>query len=526
MLEYFFSLSDITSSEDYHSGNFDNVVNKVIHTLVGNIKCSKAFYIKVGLNEIYPKICLDKKLHNSFIGLNAIDKSKYQPIVDSVLQMRSLIINTFNESDLFTEFNRDFSLSNYDNSNAVICAIKFSNDVVGLIGVVFENATSPGVELVSYLSSLSDILSTVWLTRKNQKHQKSLEQLKKALDLGALVSICDKSLRLVYLNENARNYIGIKEEEINDINAASLLHDDEKEKGLLDILVTLKQGKVWSGNLDFRHRITGEKVYTLTTYVPISSDDGGFDQVFGFHQDITEYKNIQEQFFYSSKLGAIGEMSAQLLHEVSNPLGIMSLSIDSLMRSVDREDYVKDDLQRNLKQIEQSSDRILNIFHSMKNILRGDTAKKENLKFVDIVSDVLLLVQGQLKNKSIELTLDIPEDFLVFCHGGYLGQVILNLINNSSDIIVNHDKPWIRIETIPDDNKSIITLTDSGRGMDTKMANSIFSNFYSSGEKSKSSGLGLGLGICKKLIEQIHAGKIYVDTNSSNTKFVIEIPKN
>lgn len=80
---------------------------------------------------------------------------------------------------------------------------------------------------------------------------------------------------------------------------------------------------------------------------------------------------------------------------------------------------------------------------------------------------------------------------------------------------------WIKIHVIYVENKVHIRLLDSGNGIPKELADKIMEPFYTT--KGVGKGAGLGFSIARSIVEN-HGGKLWIDVNSPNTCFVIEIP--
>jgi C4-dicarboxylate-specific signal transduction histidine kinase len=138
------------------------------------------------------------------------------------------------------------------------------------------------------------------------------------------------------------------------------------------------------------------------------------------------------------------------------------------------------------------------------------------------VSEVLGLFGEKHKNHDVQIRLDLPEKSeKIRCRPVQISQVLLNLIFNAFDAIKSHDEKWIEVQVQMKKNRSIWSVTDSGRGIEGKSIERIFEPFFTT--KPVGQGTGLGLSISKGLIES-HGGTLTLDTKSPHTRFVFELP--
>ena len=103
-----------------------------------------------------------------------------------------------------------------------------------------------------------------------------------------------------------------------------------------------------------------------------------------------------------------------------------------------------------------------------------------------------------------------------------ISQVLLNILNNSSDAIALSENPWIEISfDFAKPGLTYVSITDSGHGIPVNIADRMMDPFFSTKEVGR--GTGLGLSISRGIIED-HGGRLWYDRESPNTRFVIELP--
>jgi C4-dicarboxylate-specific signal transduction histidine kinase len=109
---------------------------------------------------------------------------------------------------------------------------------------------------------------------------------------------------------------------------------------------------------------------------------------------------------------------------------------------------------------------------------------------------------------------------------GALTQVMMNLINNSKDIMVEKDieNRWIKIQQNIKDEKFIISIEDNGGGIPENIIEKIFDPYFTT--KHKAQGTGLGLYMSKQIVQKHLKGNLYVKNTQHGAKFFIEIPLN
>jgi len=235
-----------------------------------------------------------------------------------------------------------------------------------------------------------------------------------------------------------------------------------------------------------------------------------------------ELVKAQEELIQNGKMAALGEMASGIAHEVNNPLTVIIGVSGSLLRKVKAGSVENTVVLTELEKIQKMGDRISKIIKGLKTFSRdgrNDQFEKSSIKH--IVEESLELCNTRLKNHGIELRNKIEKDIVVDCRASQIEQVIINLVNNAHDAIQDRDEKWIEMDARDVDGKLILTVTDSGPGIPQAMREKIMQPFFTTKEVGK--GTGLGLSISSGIIKS-HLGKLEIDTNCPNTRFVLTIP--
>lgn len=224
----------------------------------------------------------------------------------------------------------------------------------------------------------------------------------------------------------------------------------------------------------------------------------------------------QQQLVQSEKLAALGEMSAKIAHEVNNPLGIIKNYMLLLDRSVSDNNPASDQV----KIVSEEIDRIAKIVRQLLKFHRPGDVTFNRLDICDLVEDVLVLWEPQLKLSQIEVT----RNGLHPCppingSAESLRQVFLNIIINARDAMP--DGGELNIEVVRDENSLIIRLRDTGPGIPTELIPKIFEPFFTT--KVEGQGTGLGLSVCYGIIKS-HKGSISFKNAEPGGCFEIVLP--
>ncbi len=235
-------------------------------------------------------------------------------------------------------------------------------------------------------------------------------------------------------------------------------------------------------------------------------------------------------------------------------------------------DFLKQDLPKILDSMNMGAERIRQIVLSLRNFSRLD---EDGTKPVDIhqgIDSTLLLLQNRLKAKPGHSEIQVIRDYgdlpPVLCHAGHMNQVFMNLLTNAIDAIeesfvishlslVNNTEqranerqllllsetlreqagkpvqrtasqgqmtfPTIRIRTLIQEDRVIISITDNGPGMTEEVRKRLFDPFFTT--KPVGKGTGMGLSISYQIVVKKHGGQIQcISAPGEGAEFAIVIP--
>lgn len=197
-------------------------------------------------------------------------------------------------------------------------------------------------------------------------------------------------------------------------------------------------------------------------------------------------------------------MAKETAHQFGTPLTSLMGWIELLKLNYSDPDKVLDTAEEINNDVHKLS-RITNRFSKI-----GSKAelKKENVK--DSLTEIYEYFSRRLPRlgKKVDLVLQGDEHAEAFINKELFGWVIENLIKNALDAI-DHSTGRIVVNVVQVKNKIEIDVTDNGKGIDLKRRKDVFRPGYS----TKTRGWGLGLSLSKRIIEEYHAGKIFVSNS-------------
>jgi signal transduction histidine kinase len=241
--------------------------------------------------------------------------------------------------------------------------------------------------------------------------------------------------------------------------------------------------------------------------------------------DATEAAEAERTLRRSESLAAVGQATAQVAHEIRNPLGSIRLGVSMLRDSVNDQDALNtiELVERGIKHLNKLVVDVTQ-FSRQKELERSTVDLHESLeRSIDLITDRIVE-----KNTTVEK--QFAGDSIVGHWDAYqLRQVFVNVIANAVDASHENSEVLISTELLaaetngdgqPARSYARITIADRGKGMDKATRDRIFEPFFS----TKKRGTGLGLAIVKQIIEQ-HGGRISVDSElGKGSQFRIDLP--
>lgn len=244
-----------------------------------------------------------------------------------------------------------------------------------------------------------------------------------------------------------------------------------------------------------------------------------------YQQDaaVNELKERKAKMLHTSQLAALGEMAAGIAHEIYNPLAIIHGRLYQIEMALNDSTSSKDKIQEYIQNALTTIDRISRIMKAMRVISRDGTQDEyTSTNIYNVLMNTLQLSEEKFRALGIQVDhSNLHENIICLAQEVSLGQVFLNLLNNSCDAIADLSERWIRISSTLENGFFVIRFTDSGNGIPKDVVEKMFRPFFTT--KSIGKGTGLGLSISHGILES-HGGKFFYDHESKNTSFVLSLP--
>lgn len=245
--------------------------------------------------------------------------------------------------------------------------------------------------------------------------------------------------------------------------------------------------------------------------------------------EIQNRKTIEEQkalLLNSERLSTLGNVAANIAHEIGNPLTVIRGNADILKRLFDSKNPVdQESAKKRAVVILKSIDHISKIISGVSRLSRfGDKDTYSYIYLPKLVEETMVFTAERFRKSDVRLQLSAVPEIEIKCREIQISQVILNLVANACDAAEETDGRWVKVD-IQEDPKDFITIlvTDSGKGISPEVMQKIFQPFFTTKQVGK--GTGLGLPISKQIVEE-HNGQLIIQTSHDGyTQFVVKLPK-
>jgi two-component system NtrC family sensor kinase len=223
----------------------------------------------------------------------------------------------------------------------------------------------------------------------------------------------------------------------------------------------------------------------------------------------------------SERLALIGQIAANVAHELNNPLqGIVTYS-HLLLEKMPSENSATDSLRKIVIQ----ANRCRDIIRGLLDFSRQRKPDKTICDINAVLDECVALLENQALFHNIRITKDFEEDLpMVEVDPSQMQQVFMNMIINAAEAMDESGYLELVTRFDPEEEVLAIEITDTGQGISEENVEKLFDPFFTT--KEVGHGTGLGLAISYGIIKE-HEGTISVDTAvDQGTTFLIQLPKN
>jgi PAS domain S-box-containing protein len=353
-----------------------------------------------------------------------------------------------------------------------------------------------------------------------KRAEESLRKLSQAVEQSPVnVVITDLEGNIEYVNPKFCAITGYTSAEVLGKNPRILKSGHTSDEEYRELWQTITSGREWSGELLNKAK-DGSTFWERAVITSIKDKAGRITHFLAVKEDITDQRKadgaIQEmrlQLTHAARLSTLGEMVAELAHELNHPLYAI-LNYAKASRNL-----LADEGMPDVKSLREWNEEIASVASSAGEVvrrLRTFAGRAESPRAVcrieDVIEETLELCGFELRHARIALETSFAADLPpVEVDRIQIQQVIVNLLSNAIDAMqdVPPERRQITIQTLCGDEETEIAIADRGVGLPLGDEQRLFEPFVS----TKPEGLGLGLSIASTIVTA-HGGRLWAASNT------------
>ena len=246
--------------------------------------------------------------------------------------------------------------------------------------------------------------------------------------------------------------------------------------------------------------------------------------------DVTEEEHVREELRRNRTLSAVGQITAQVAHELYNPIGAVKLNIELLEMQTGQAD---DDLKQSVARLKRGAEHLSTIVMDLRYLTRPRDPERKPTDLNKLLDEVVELASDRLDRTRTEVVRQYTSNLQSgkFDHQ-QLRKVFLNLLINAVEASPQNSRVVLQTMFVPPNEADRfsefngqhgalkVSVVDFGSGMTEETKNRIFEAFYT----TKKNGTGLGMMITHEIIKK-HGGRIEIESEEGmGTKVSVVLP--
>jgi C4-dicarboxylate-specific signal transduction histidine kinase len=285
-------------------------------------------------------------------------------------------------------------------------------------------------------------------------------------------------------------------------------------------------------DIEFRLLLTNDAVRWISARARcVDYGDGKALRLLSVAIDVTRRKEAEEharrqreQINLLGRVSLLGEMTASLAHELSQPLSAMVTNANAGMRMIDRGKEDPNILRAILSDVASDGRRAHDIIQNVRNTIKKGDSNRCRVNLNELVTNVAHAIGADAMAHSCEVETSLVKDLpLIEGDPVQIQQVLVNLATNAFDAM-RHTPPGrrkVEISTAGNGDKEVhVSVRDHGTGIHSEVHGRLFDRFFT----TKEQGLGMGLAIVRSIVEA-HGGDIQAENVADGgARFFFTLP--
>ncbi len=212
-----------------------------------------------------------------------------------------------------------------------------------------------------------------------------------------------------------------------------------------------------------------------------------------------ELREAQAELIQSSKLAALGTMSAAIAHELNQPLTAIRTTASSSRLLLQRQQL--EAVEKNLLRMAEMTERMALITSQLKTFAHKRPDKPGAVDFSEAVERTLQMFSERIAEQGVHVERQLARGLKVCGDQPRIEQVTINLIRNALDAMSDSTKPELTLRLESESEGAMLTIADNGCGLNDQALEHLFDPFFTT--KDVGQGLGLGLSISYSIVRDL-----------------------
>jgi two-component system, cell cycle sensor histidine kinase and response regulator CckA len=369
--------------------------------------------------------------------------------------------------------------------------------------------------------------------RAEQALRASEDRYRSLVELAAsVIVVVDVDGRIAEFNREAETFFGLPREDALGRNYLDVCVSESQRQAVASDLARIRAGESLQGRESGFVQRDGTHKSFLWNATRLTDSSAEEPSLLVIGQDISELRRLEHQLLLSQRMEGIGRLAGGIAHDFNNLLtailGHAEMAQDDVAPS--------DPARGNIAEITRAAQRAADLTRQLLAFARRQIIEPRIVDLNGLVLNVDRMLR-RLLGEDIELvTVQDPELWLVRIDPGQFEQVLVNLAINARDAMPSGGTLVIETRNVQLDDEFarqhatvqpgphvLLSVSDTGIGMDAEVLGHIFEPFFTTKEVGK--GTGLGLATCYGIVKQ-NRGSIWVDSEREiGTTFRIYLPR-
>jgi PAS domain S-box-containing protein len=415
--------------------------------------------------------------------------------------------------------------------SVVVFPLQFGDKVLGVLLLYAMEKDFFDAEEMKLLAELAGDIS---FALEHVEADESRHVQSAALNAAAdAIVITDRAGIIEWVNPAFTQMSGYTAEEALGKNPRDLVKSGKHPREFYDDLwQTILAGRAWHGEM-INRRKDGSLYTEEQAVTPIRDASGAITRFVAIKRDMTEHLQLEAQFRQAQKMESVGQLASGIAHDFNNLLTVINGTAELVLAQVSQDDPVHADVQ----EISEAGERAAGLTRQLLAFSRQQILEPRVLNLNTVVAGLESLLRRLLGEDIDLVVVPMPGVGHVKADPGQIEQVITNLAVNARDAMPQGGRLTIEIENVdvdedyarqhgvaaPSGPYVMLSVSDSGVGMDEATRARIFEPFFST--KGPGRGTGLGLSTVYGIVKQSH-GFIWVYSEAGRgTTFKMYLPQ-